>query len=229
MSRVEVIGNATLYLGDCREILPTLGKVDAVVTDPPYGISHKHSGKAKGKWSRANSDAIYGDASAFDPSPYLVAPTIMFGADHFANRLPPGGVFHVWDKECGRTGRVDSFSDAELFWTSWQCKRVVLRYMWKGLQVQEPHIDQVRSHPTQKPISVMRSLISLTTGITILDPFMGSGTTGVACANLCRRFIGIEIVPKYFDISCRRIEQAYKQPRLFADEPVKPSKQEPFI
>lgn len=144
MTQPVTIGRATLYLGDCRDLLPTLPKVDAVVTDPPYGISHKHSGKANGKWAKANSAPIFMDDEAFDPRPYLVAPAIMFGGDHFAARLPDGGVFHVWDKECGRTNRYDSFSDAEIFWTSFSGKRRVIRYMWKGLQVEEPANDQER-------------------------------------------------------------------------------------
>ena len=219
--REEIIGDARLILGDCREILPTLERVDAVVTDPPYGIGHVHSGKTKGKWSVANRAPIFMDDAPFDPAPFLVAPAILFGADHFANTLPSGGVFHVWDKECGRTGRNDSFSDAEIFWTSWACKRRVVRYMWKGLQVEEPHLDGRREHPTQKPVAVMRDLIAVTDG-TILDPFMGSGTTGVACIKLGRKFIGIEIEPKYFDIACRRIEEAWKQPRLFEEPRAKP-------
>jgi site-specific DNA-methyltransferase (adenine-specific) len=213
--RKEVIGNATLYLADCLTVLPYI-KAQVVVSDPPYGIAHKHSGKAKGKWTRANSDAIEGDAQEFDPAPILVAPAALFGADHYSTRLPDGGVFHVWDKECGRSGRIDSFSDAEIFWTSWQCKRQVVRYLWKGLQVEEPTVDQVRQHPTQKPVAVMRQLIAMSPAGTVLDPYMGSGTTGVAAMQLGRPFIGIEIEPKYYYIACERIENAQRQERLFA-------------
>jgi site-specific DNA-methyltransferase (adenine-specific)/modification methylase len=211
------IGNATLYLGDCREILPTLGKVDLVLTDPPYGIGHKHSGKAKGKWDRANSQSIYMDDVDFDPRPYFIAQdVIMFGGDHFARHLPHGGVFHVWDKECGRTNRFDSFSDAEIFWTSFACKRRVIRYMWKGLQVENPMKDQKRFHPTQKPVEVMMQVAAMRPHAnTTCDPFMGSGTTGVAAVKLRRQFIGIEREQKYFDIACQRIENAQRQENLF--------------
>jgi site-specific DNA-methyltransferase (adenine-specific) len=216
VSRVEHIGRATLYLGDCRDILPTLPKVDAVVADPPYGIGHKHSGKAAGKWTRANSRPIAMDDAAFDPRPYLVAPAILFGGDHFAPMLPEGGVFHVWDKECGRTNRYDSFSDAEIFWTSFPGKRRVIRYMWKGLQVEDPANDQERFHPAQKPVAVMRQLIGMVPNAeTILDPFMGSGTTGVAAMREGRSFVGCEIDARYFEIACKRIEDAQRQGNLF--------------
>ncbi len=132
---------------------------------------------------------------------------------------------HVWDKECGRTNRDDSFSDAELFWTSEPGKRRVIRYMWKGLQVEEPLIDQRREHPTQKPVAVMRQCIEMMSAEIILDPFMGSGTTGVAAVKLGRRFIGIEIEPRYFDIACRRIEEATRQPDLFIEPAAKPVQQ----
>lgn len=226
--RVETIGDCTLYLGDCREVLPTLGKVDAVVTDPPYGIGHVHSGKAAGKWTKANSKPIVMDAEPFDPRPFLIAPAAMFGADHFAEHLPNGGIFHVWDKECGRSGRNDSFSDAELFWTSWPGKRRVIRYMWKGLQVEHPAHDQERFHPTQKPVAVMAAILAQTPPGVILDPFMGSGTTGVACVQLGRAFIGIEVDSTHFATACRRIEAAYKQPRLFDEPPPKPTQERLF-
>jgi site-specific DNA-methyltransferase (adenine-specific) len=211
-----IIGRATLYLGDCRDILPTLGKVDAVVTDPPYGIGHVHSGKAKGKWGVANRKPIAMDDAPFDPRPFIRGKTIMFGGDHFAPMLPEGGVFHVWDKECGRTGRIDSFSDAEIFWTNFACKRRVIRYMWKGLQVENPAVDGKREHPTQKPVSVMAQLLALVPNAAVVcDPFMGSGTTGVACAQAGRDFIGIEIDPDHFAIACKRIEQAHRQGDMF--------------
>ena len=219
IKRDVTIGDCRLILGDCLEVMPTLGKVDAVVTDPPYGIAHVHSGKAGGKWQRANSKPIIGDAKQFDPSPFLHLPCVMFGGDHFAAALP-GGIFHVWDKECGRTGRDDSFSDAELVWTSFGGKRRVFRYMWKGLQTEEPHKERRREHPTQKPTALMEWCLGLVPDAqTILDPFMGSGTTGVACVKLGRKFIGIELDPGYFDIACKRIEESYQQPDFFVDRP----------
>ena len=127
-----------------------------------------------------------------------------------------------WLNRSDLTSQIPDFitlAEAEMAWTN---RDSVIR-VYDGNR-SEPD----REHPTQKPIALMQWCVEKTTG-TVLDPFMGSGTTGVACANLGRKFIGIEIEPKYFDIACRRIEQAYKQPRLFADEIVKPSKQETFI
>ena len=220
MSEKVVIGNAELWHGDCREVLPLLPVHDLLLTDPPYGIGHKHSGKAKGKWDKANSHPIFMDDSEFDPRPFFVAPeVIMFGGDHFARHLPPGGVFHVWDKECGRTNRFDSFSDAEIFWTSFACKRRVIRYMWKGLQVENPIQDQERFHPTQKPVEVMMQIAAMRPkATTVCDPFMGSGTTGVACARMGLHFTGIERERKYFDIACERIARAQAQGQMFAPE-----------
>ncbi len=227
MREEHLSDSVRLILGDCREVLPTLGRVDAVVTDPPYGISYKKGSGGQGCHStkHRNIDAIVGDDDAFDPAPFLKWPCILFGADHFCDRLTSEGVMHVWDKHCGRAGK-DSFSDAELFWTSWRQKRVVFRYLWKGLQ--QEGAGEYRWHPAAKPIVLMKWCIQLTDAQTILDPFMGSGTTGVAAVKLGRRFIGIEIEEKYFNIAVRRISEALKQPDLFIEKP-KPAKQEAFI
>jgi site-specific DNA-methyltransferase (adenine-specific) len=242
MTKVEHIAEGvTLYLGDCRELLPSIAKVDAVVTDPPYGLGHRHSGKGKtthlkksgAALVKQNTRPVIGDDEPFDPLPFVrVAPFLLFfGGDHFADRLPPGGIFHVWDKECGRSGRNDTFSDAEIFWTNWAGKRRVIRYLWKGLQTEDGSGgDKERFHPTQKPIDVMRQCIDMCPGIisTIFDPFMGSGTTGIAAVQSGRKFIGVEIEPTYFDIACTRIEAATKQADLFIEKP-KPAKQEALL
>ena len=204
--RKEVIGDATLYLGDCLEILPTLPKVDAVVTDPPYGIG-MHGGKI-GK-------AKYEVVSEWDTEPGNVAPilllgvpTILWGGNYFP--VPPSACWLVWDKE---TQGVTTFADCELAWTNLDRAVRLVRHLWSGPYMR---VKESRSHPTQKPVRVMEWSIGFVDGETILDPFMGSGTTGVACANLGRKFIGIEIEPKYFDIACERIENAQRQVRLFA-------------
>lgn len=225
MSRVETIGDATLYLGDCREILPILGKVDAVVTDPPYGIGHIKGDTGGGVPAKRNTDAIVGDDRPFDPAPFLRWPCIMFGADHYASRLPNGGVFHVWDKN-PLDAVSDSFSDAEICWSSLGGKRRVFRHLWKGVCQASEKGGKQRWHPTQKPIALMHWCIEqFPIAETILDPFMGSGTTGVACAKLGRRFIGIEIEPKYFDIACKRIERAYAEPDLFIQAAPQPTQE----
>lgn len=227
MIRVEHIGDATLYLGDCRDCdLPREGA--AIVSDPPYGIAFvKGSGGGPvqnmrhlpngGRAFTRNDQAISGDAQPFDPSHLLGwSHVILFGGNHFYARLPDGGTFHVWDKHCGR-GTADSFSDAEFFWTSWRRKSEVFRYLWKGV-LQDGEKGEPKFHVSQKPLALMRFCIGLTDEPAIIDPYMGSGSTGVACAQLGRRFIGIELHEPYFDIACRRIEQATRQPRLF-DEP----------
>ena len=227
MSRVENIGDATLYLGDCLEILPTLGKVDAIVTDPPYGIAHPCDFKARGRGNLAecnNYPDVHGDKAPFNPAPWLAldVPTVFWGGNWFADKLPASGGWLVWDKE-----RPDDLDQAtcELAWSN--CIKGVgrFRYLWNGMMKAGEHGETY--HPTQKPIALMEWLLALRwmPQGTILDPFMGSGTTGVACANLGRKFIGIEIEPKYFDIACKRIEEAYRQPRLFDDKEIDPSTQ----
>lgn len=222
MRRVEQIGDATLYLGDCREILPTLSGIDAVVTDPPYGIAYDRGGSGS-KVSiarlpaRRNVGPIIGDDKPFDPKFLLsIAPCLIFGADHFCDKLPNTGTMHVWDKAYGTTLK-DGFSDAELFWTSIRRKREVIRHLWKGVVrgAGEAGPEHKRVHVAQKPVAVMEACLRLMPDGITCDPFMGSGTTGVACANLGRRFIGIELDPHHFATACRRIDAAQRQGRLF--------------
>jgi site-specific DNA-methyltransferase (adenine-specific) len=225
MSEPVTIGDCTLYLGDCLEILPTLGKVDAVVTDPPYGIAldtnnARFSGGssvsvAKRGKGRAYDAPIIGDGSAFDPSPYLIgSEQVIWGWNNYPDKLPRGSCL-VWIKR--NDDAFGSFlSDAETAWFSRGCGVYCFR------DLSNAAIARERAHPTQKPVSLMVWCIKKTRGGTILDPFMGSGTTGVACAKLGRKFIGIEIEPRYFDIACRRIEDAYKQGDFFTAPAPKP-------
>lgn len=213
MEKVE-IGGATLYCGDCLEILPTLGKVDAVVTDPPYGIGEA-AGKNKSRSSVAIAkdfgDDTWDDETADDAVNLAIRcaeQAVVFGGNYYA--LPASSCWLIWDKENGQ----NDFADAELAWTNLNMAVRLKRYMWHGMI--RANNERRGDHPTQKPIGVMEWCINFTKGTTVLDPFMGSGTTGVACANLGRKFIGIEREPKYFDIACERIEAAYAQGRLFA-------------
>jgi site-specific DNA-methyltransferase (adenine-specific)/modification methylase len=227
MTNPVVIGNAALYLGDCHEIMATL-QADAIVTDPPYGISYEHSGGMRGKTAavgitahanKRGTHAIRGDDRPFDPSAMIAfgGKIITWGADRYSNLIPLGGGWLVWDKAVGR-GPADSFVDAEFAWCNWREKRCVFRMLWKGICTENVGEDNgTRWHVTQKPIRLMQWCLSLVPDAqTILDPFMGSGTTGVACMNLGRKFIGIEIDEKYFDTACERIDQAQRQSRLFA-------------
>jgi len=208
-----VIGNATLYLGDCREILPTLPKVDAVITDPPYGIAYK-SPSGAGKCERGDYPVIEGDTEPFDPTPWLDFPeVVLFGANHFADKLPPSAAWLVWDKRDGMT--PNNNSDCELAWKKSGGSARLVRHLWNGM-LKDSEKDVRREHPTQKPVAVMEWVIGQCKRPNlVLDPYMGSGTTGVACINLGLRFIGCEIDPRYFDIACRRIEDAQRQARMF--------------
>lgn len=205
------------------DVLPTLGKVDAVCTDPPYGMrwntdSSRFSGGhresiARREQGRNDWGAITADDQPFDPSPWLgFSHVILWGANHYASRLPVGTTL-IWIKRLD--GAFGSFlSDAEIAWM----KGGHGVYCFRDLSMMAEAKN--RCHPSQKPTDVMRWCVGKTSG-TILDPFMGSGTTGVACTKMGRRFIGIEIEPKYFDIACRRIEEAYRQPDMFIEPPKK--------
>lgn len=228
MSRVETIGDCTLYLGDCREILPTLGKVDAVVTDPPYGIGYDASHK---KYKNGIDRGVAEwDRKPFDPSPIIAlnVPTIMWGGNCFSSRLPDATSWISWVKIVRQDADIRQ-SDCELAWTNCLGRSRVFNHLWVGAyRDSESGIPNV--HPTQKPIALMRWCIEqlpINTQ-TILDPFMGSGTTGVACVKLGRKFIGIEIEPKYFEIACRRIEEATRQGDMFIERPPEPKQHEWF-
>lgn len=229
--RIEHIGEATLYLGDCMDILPTLGKVDAVVTDPPYGLGEKWSGgggSGKSSWIHKTDeskkfDMKRPDKKTFDTLLIISKNLIIWGGNYFTDYLPPSMGWLVWDK--GLTGFTTS--DFEMAWSSRNNATRRFVYAAGNERGFAPKSEEnkifINSHPTQKPVAVMRWCINFFPDAeTILDPFMGSGTTGVACANLGRKFIGIEIEPKYFDIACKRIEIAYRQPRLFDDQKPEP-------
>ena len=204
--RKEVIGDCTLYQGDCLEVMPTLGDVDAVVTDPPYGMgfdtdSRRFSGFKKADLpprGNGRSDRnIVGDDTPFDPTPFLVfKEAIFWGANHFSQRLPVGTTL-VWLKRSPK--HYGTFlSDAEVGWQSNGCGVYVFNAEDSNARRRMEYTGDIMgpatAHPTQKPISLMSWCIKRISGQTILDPFMGSGTTGVACAKLGRKFIGMPIV-----------------------------------
>jgi len=222
--KIETIGDATLYLGDCLEILPTLGRVDAVVTDPPYGIGESSARVASRVQLAAPKDYGFFEWDKRPCSPEAIQAMrdisqdqIIFGGNYFD--LPPSSCWLIWDKQ-----NSGDFADAEMAWTSLQKAVRLFQWRWNGMIRKG---NEERFHPTQKPVALIQWCLGfLPDAQTILDPFMGSGTTGVACANLGRKFIGIEIEPKYFDIACKRIEIAYQQPRLFEDEKPKAVQEE---
>jgi site-specific DNA-methyltransferase (adenine-specific) len=227
--RKEVIGACELYLADCREVLPTLDKIDAAVMDPPYGLdlgvaSDKRGGRhglAKASYESYEDNEDNFEAIVL-PGVRTALALARRGAvfcNHRLHQLPApdaiGGVYlpsaqgrHCWG--------FNSLSPVAYYGTA------------PGLQkgsrpsaIWSTDTAQKNGHPCPKPVSWMLWLVSHASlrGETVLDPFMGSGTTGVACVRLGRRFVGIEIDPKYFDISCTRIEEATKQPDLFISEP----------
>lgn len=205
-----------LYHGDCREVLPTLelGGGVAVVSDPPYGIAYAHSGGGKGRHTVRNLKPVEGDDQPFDPAPLLdFDDVVLWGANHYAGRLPHGR-WLAWDKLAG-LAEFDSFSDVEFAWRKGRGKDRVFSHLWKGIAKASEKGGKERWHPTQKPIALMGWCIEpIDRGLLILDPYMGSGTTGVAAVRLGRRFTGIEIDGGYFDIACMRVAEALRQPDL---------------
>ena len=224
--RIETLGEGvTLYLGDCREILPTLGKVDAVVTDPPYGIkAARRRGSQRFGWrdfgvngwddARIPDDALRAVLCASET-------VILWGGNYYIDHLAPGTKWLIWDK-----GQTDfSLADCELAWCSFDG---AIRRLMVSRSVA---LRDGKEHPTQKSLEVMRWCIGQLPppATLVLDPFMGSGTTGVAAVSLGRKFIGIEIEPKYFDIACRRIAKELSQPRMFQEPPAPHPKQETML
>ena len=221
MGRVERFGNATLYLGDMLELLPTLELFDAIVTDPPYGINvavdmHKKSGKQYGRAAAPNN---YYESHDWDKQPISKAVCdmlrkqakcqIIFGGNYF--ELPPARCWLVWDK---KNGAVE-FADCELAWTNLDKPVRKFDHMWNGML--RAGGEDRNGHPTQKPLIVMEWCLTMLPNDThtICDPFMGSGTTGVAALRAGKTFIGIEKHEPYFDIACRRVEAASKQDSLW--------------
>lgn len=215
------IGNATLFLGDCLDVMATMPdkSVDAVITDPPYGI-----GEASGKnatrsnlapakdYGKLDWDNAPASAESIESIRRVSNLQVIFGGNYF--NLPPSSCWLVWDKLNG----ANDFADCEMAWTNMKKAVRIIRHMWNGmLRDSERGIERV--HPTQKPVAVMEWCIEQAGHpAVILDPFMGSGSTGVAAMNMGLRFIGVEREPAYFEAACRRIEAALSQPRLIPAE-----------
>lgn len=208
MAEIVTIGDATLYLGDCMDILPTLGKVDAVITDPPYGIADNYlKPSAKGEWSNLYSEKIDWDSFAPEETVKIAISlsntAIVWGGNYFS--LTPSRGWLIWDKM-----QSHSSGHAELAWTNLDIP--IRSFAYSRAQLSSEH----KRHPTQKPVSLMSWCIDLSGNpLLILDPFMGSGTTGVAAIQMGRKFIGIERDSRYFDIACERINNAQRQESLF--------------
>jgi len=209
-----VIGNAELYLGDCQPILSAWKEegrtFDACCTDPPYGIG-EDGGKFRGRKGQGHRvlpkmgwDHSTPEKQCFDLMREISEIQIIWGGNYFTDKLPVSRGWLYWDKLMG-----GDFSDGELAWTS-------LDRTLKSFQLCNKMGG--KEHPTQKPIKLMKWCIGfLPDAKTILDPYLGSGSTGVAAVQMGRKFIGIEREERYFDIACRRIEQAQRQGDLFIE------------
>ena len=209
--REERIGNQRLILGDSLQVMPGLGRFDAVVTDPPYGIGEDggrfraRKGQnvrvlRKGGWDHSTPPA-----SIFELMLSCSDEQIIWGGNYFTDKLPPSKGWLYWQKLMG-----GDFSDGELAWTS---RDRALREFTKCPK------GQGAEHPTQKPVPVMEWCLGfLPDAKTILDPFAGSGTTLVACQRMGRHGTGIELDPDYFAIACKRVDEAARQPDLLIPE-----------
>ena len=194
-------GTITIYHGDCREILPSL-KADVVVTDPPYGIGYEASRYANAR----HAGIMTGDGEEFDPSVLieLSMPSVIWGGNNFAHRLPRGG-WLCWDKRTHEAADAILGAPFELAWCSIPTKFKIIRCLHGGaVNADGPG---PRFHPTQKPLAVMRWSITQLPDGSVLDPFMGSGTTLRAAKDLGRRAIGIEIEERYAEIAAKRLAQ----------------------
>ena len=197
-------GSVTIYHGDCREVLPAIdvSDVDLLLADPPYGMNYQHGARKGGALLGFDGEAVVGDDKPFDPTPFLGFPNIiLWGANHYADKLPPSRGWLVWDKRGGIT--PNDQSDCELAWTNFSgTARLFFRY-WNG-----GGIGEERYHPTQKALGLIRWCIELAPATrTVLDPYMGSGTTLRAAKDLGRHAIGIEIEERYCEIAAKRLSQ----------------------
>jgi len=181
----------------------------AIVSDPPYGVKERTARKTNGRSNACSSidfEPVHGDDRPFDPTPLMAFDEcVLFGANHYADRLTPSARWLIWDKREG--GTSDDNADCEIAWTNLRGPARLFHHKWRGM-IKASERSERRVHPTQKPIALMEWCLGFIKSDTIIDPYMGSGTTGVACVNLGRKFIGIEISPEYFAIAKDRIAQA---------------------
>ena len=222
-----VLPGVELYCGDCLELLATVD-ADAIITDPPDGMAFDSGKRGHRKGAARSSGGAYGndwgviegDEKRFDPLPLLEygKPLVTWGANHYASRLPDVAGWLVWDKSRGGTiSKGFTWSHCEMAWCSetGDCTRI-FDHLWNGFrrqtEVGEHH------HPTQKPVALMAWCMEqakVLEGATILDPYMGSGSTIIAAIRTGRKAIGIEKDPKHFQAACERIKRELAQGDLF--------------
>ncbi len=215
-------GGITIYHGDCREILPSLGTFDLVLTDPPWGVGLDTRNRARGRAGRKGERRgatchdhapVHGDDEPFDPAHLLpVAPAaILWGANHFADKLPASPMWLVWDRVSG----TSDVTDAELAWCRGHRYKTVrlFRHQWAGVLRASENAHRVL-HPTQKPVALMSWCLGFfPEARTVVDPYMGSGPVARACKDSGRRYVGIDIEERYCEISVKRLAQEV----LFSD------------
>lgn len=221
MAEAMTIGSCTLYHGDMLDVLPTLPKADCVIADPPYGIGearkdHKSRNRVIGGKPIISAD--YGkdewDDAPLDAPRFALllaaAPrTVLWGGNYYG--LPAASKWLVWDKI-----NSGDFADCELAWTNLPGAVRIFRHMWNGMLRDSER--GMRVHPTQKPVALMRwCLLQAGNPSSVIDPCMGSSPVGVACAEKNVTYYGIERERRYFEVACQRVEDAYRQERLFAE------------
>ena len=210
-------GRVVLYHADCRDVLPTLARADAIITDPPYGIeadkAKAHSSiRDNARWPESEWDKQRPSDETLRLLPTLAETVAIWGGNYFADCLPPSGGWLVWRKPQAETGF--SLADAELCWTS--------RNFAARMKTM-PRRDG-NEHPTQKPVALMAWTMEqckVPATATVLDPFMGSGTTGIACIRTGRKFVGIEKDPAHYQTALERIQRELSQGDLFLGSPNK--------
>jgi DNA modification methylase len=226
MAEPVIIGDATLYLGDCLEILPTLGDGAVVLTDPPYGRSYQSGHSTPDLWGGQRTITNDHDTSTRDAALAnwrgSSTPRLIFGTRQRPAPVETRMVL-VWDK-----GPALGMGALDLPWKPSSEEIYVLGSGFVGSRDESnvlycPPVQSMacngRLHPNEKPVALLERLLRKCPPGLVTDPFMGSGTTGVACARLGRRFVGIEIERRYFDIACKRIEDAYRQGDMFRPAP----------
>lgn len=211
-------GGITLYLGDCREILPTLGKFDLLLTDPPWGVQVETNNASKGRGWRPydtgcralDLPAVAGDDKPFDPAPLLTLAEscVLWGANNYASKLPDSPCWLAWDRKDRRAADSD-ITDVELAAVIGHRFKTVrlFRHMWAGFQ-RDSEVGTKVLHPTQKPVVLMSWCLSFfPEAKTVIDPYMGSGPVAKACKDRGLRYVGIELVEKYCEIAVKRLAQ----------------------
>lgn len=209
-----------IYHGDCREVLPTIepSSVDLLLADPPYGVREKTNRatrlssapvKARTQPTRHVWAPIAGDDGPFDPSHLLgFDAVILWGANHYADRLPPSAAWLVWDKREGSTS--DDNADCEMAWTSLRGPARLFSHLWRGMAMRGEENGRRKLHPTQKPVALMSWCLKragITAGSLVVSPYLGSGPEVEACRRVGARLIGIEVSEAYCEIAARRLDQ----------------------